>query len=258
MRVSLLTAEASFNEAGGLSGQQVYFGVGAYGTSSDAQRGLGACYLLDVTGVDRPLLVQSINTGSDVDGNQFDLMIGDGGAGAFNTCAGSATSMFPGSYAPWGKQYGGVDNREQCAGLPPYPQVAEPMKAANDSLITMCEASFDKGVRMEGGGNPSIQAVSRVACPSELVNLTQILRSDEPAKDEPLLLQTASHQCNAGSGGDLAWCLTRMMDCRKPSGAVKDNIQDKLVVPGNKLVQPCTNDGYTRIDVQCGCYDCYC
>ena len=34
--------------------------------------------------------------GWDVDGNQFDLQIAAGGAGAFNVCAGSAGSMFSG------------------------------------------------------------------------------------------------------------------------------------------------------------------
>ena len=26
----------------------------------------------------------------------------------------------------------------------------------------------------------------------------------------------------------------------------------------NQVVQPCTQDGYTRVDVKCGCNDCYC
>ena len=69
----------------------------------------------------------------------------------------------------------------------------------------------------------------------------------------------AEHECQADQpGGTTAWCLTRMMDCRKPSGAFKDNVQPSLVAPGQRLVQTCTNDGYTRIDVQCGCTDCYC
>ena len=25
-----------------------------------------------------------------------------------------------------------------------------------------------------------------------------------------------------------------------------------------QVVQPCTGDGYTRVDVKCGCMDCYC
>jgi hypothetical protein len=44
----------------------------------------------------------------------------------------------------------------------------------------------------------------------------------------------------------------------QPSGAFKDNVVGKIATAGRKLVQPCIGDGYTRIDVQCGCADCYC
>ena len=49
------------------------------------------------------------------------------------------------------------------------------------------------------------------------------------------------------------YCLTRMMDCRKPSGAFKDNVMADIMVKGKKLVQTCLSDGYTRLDNQCGC-----
>jgi len=245
--------EESFNKRTGLN---VYFGVGTYGISSDKQRGLGACYRFVVSGLDRDLLVQSINTGSDVDGNQFDLQIGCGGAGAFNSCAGGTTAMFPGDYSNWGHIYGGVDHRTQCQMLPEYPNNPDPMKTAGDSLIALCEYSFDKNVRVDQSGansNPSIQSVSRVQCPEELVFMTQMQRNDDPKTYERGVVE--NHEC--GESGN-AWCLTRMMDCRKPSGAVKDNEVDSLMVAGRKLVQPCTQDGYTRIDVQCGCFDCWC
>merc|ERR1712038_778525 len=97
----------------------------------------------------RPLLVQSINTGSDVAGNQFDLQIGDGGAGAYNTCAGSDGAMYPGTVDPWGHIYGGVDYRKDCAGLPKYPKDSAAMKAAGDDLITLCQYGFDKKVEVK-------------------------------------------------------------------------------------------------------------
>eukprot|EP01065_Artemidia_motanka_P030078 TRINITY_DN360_c0_g1_i2.p1 TRINITY_DN360_c0_g1~~TRINITY_DN360_c0_g1_i2.p1 ORF type:complete len:348 (+),score=92.98 TRINITY_DN360_c0_g1_i2:63-1106(+) len=258
---AMLRAEQSFNKR---AGDNVYFGIGTFGTS-DAQRGLGACFRLKVDTVDREIIAQSVNTGSDVSGNQFDLQVGDGGAGAFNNCAGGAGSMFPGSYDAWGKQYGGVDNREQCAGLPKYPQSAGPMKAAGDDLVSLCQYSFDKKVRGEGGSNPTLLDATRVKCPEELVEMTQIQRNDEPSSHLALAehrlagFPNADVKCQASKpGGGTAYCLTRMMDCRKPSGAFKDNIQSGLVVAGKKLVQTCTQDGYTRIDVQCGCADCYC
>ena len=245
--------EAAFNRRTGLS---VYFGVGTYGTSNDAQRGLGACYRLVVSGLDKDLIVQSINTGSDVDGNQFDLQIGCGGAGAFNACAGGAAAMFAGDYSNWGHIYGGVDHREQCALLPAYPKNSAAMKTAGDNLVTLCQYSFDKKVRVDQSGansNPSIQSVSRVKCPDELVYMTQMQRKDEPNTYSRGTV--GNHKC--GESGN-AWCLTRMMDCRKPSGGFKDNVVDSLMVAGKKLVQPCTADGYTRLDVQCGCFDCWC
>jgi len=253
-------AEESFNNR---TSDKVYFGIGTYGTGSDPQHGLGACYRIKADGLDRPLLVQSINTGSDVAGNQFDLQIGDGGAGAYNTCAGSDSAMYPGGVEPWGRQYGGVDNRADCANLPKYPKKAGPMQAAGDDLITLCQYGFDKKVRIEGGDNPTVQDVQRVKCPNELVNFTWMLRNDEPISYKTGLSMPGfpndDHKCEADiPGHGTAWCLTRMMDCRKPSGAFKDNIQPTLMIQGMKLVQPCASDGYTRYDVQCGCEDCYC
>merc|ERR1711907_799419 len=73
------------------------------------------CVRLTVEGVARDIIAQSINTGSDVSGNQFDLQVGDGGAGLFNACAGGTSpgknSMFSGSKDAWGHQYGGVGNQ---------------------------------------------------------------------------------------------------------------------------------------------------
>jgi hypothetical protein len=258
--VGMRAAETAFNKR---TGDNVRMGVGTYGTSDDPQRGLGACYRLKIQGMDSDLLLQSINTGSDVAGNQFDMQIGDGGAGAFNTCAGGARpgedTMYPGPYdaSTWGKQYGGVDNRAQCSGLPKFPTKDAAMKQSGDDLVTLCEYGFDHGARQEGGGNPSILSLARVKCPAELVDLTQIQRTDDPQGYQEVGVE-ADHECQAASGGSLAWCLTRMMDCRKPSGAFKDNVKADLMADGKRIVQPCFSDGYTRIDVQCGCSDCYC
>jgi len=58
-------AEASFSQR---TGEDVYFGVGTFGTSKDIMRGIGACYRLQIGseggGVGKDLLLQSINTGS--------------------------------------------------------------------------------------------------------------------------------------------------------------------------------------------------
>lgn len=263
-------AEAAFH---GRTGEDVFLGVGTYGTSADPQRGLGACYRLRAEGVAKDIIAQSINTGWDVAGDQFDLQIGAGGAGAFNTCAGGQGSMFPGSRDAWGCQYGGVDSLEACSALPPSPRAAHAMQSAGDSLAELCRYSWAKGVRTSGAGkpagpckyNPTLLSVSRVRCPTELVELTQMQRADEPGTYRALesleanLSATETRECRSyDPGAGTKYCLTRMMDCRKPSGAFKDNVKPELMVPGKRLVQPCLADGYTRIDVQCGCKDCYC
>jgi len=247
-------------------GGDVYFGVGTFGIDSDPQRGLGACYRLKVEGVDKDIIAQSINTGYDVAGNQFDLQMGAGGVGAFNNCAGGSHSMFAGGKEAWGCTYGGVDSRAACAELPSHPQ----SHPSGDSLRQLCEYSWDKKVRVSSAGkaagackyNPTILDVGRVRCPSALVELTQMQRNDEPSgyhgvpgfpnKDKQCLsYDPAANDYQPAKVS--AYCLTRMMDCRKPSGGWTSNVKAELMVPGKRVVQPCTGDGYTRIDVQCGC-----
>lgn len=240
------------------TGADVFFGVGSFG-SDDQQKGLGTCVRLVVDGMEKDVIAQSINTGSDVSGNQFDLQVGDGGAGLFNACAGGSSpgvdSMFAGSKDVWGKQYGGVDNREDCSNLPLHPAMDGAMKAAGDDLVSLCEFSFDHGARGQGGRNPSILSIGRVQCPEELVFMTQMQRSDDPVGFTPVSPMQAEHECEADVPNmPLDWCLTRMMDCRKPSGAWRSAVKPELMVSGKKLVQTCTSDGYTRIDNQCGCF----
>ena len=95
--------------------------------------------------------------------------------------------------------------------------------------------------------------------------MTWVQRADEPAgyaaapasrlPGFPAVNKTCRSEV---SGAGTAYCLTRMMDCRKPSGGFKDNIKAELMVPGRRVVQTCTADGYTRQNVQCGCSGCYC
>lgn len=243
------------------SGQDVYLGVGSYGTFGTPMNGLGACFKIKASGVAKELILQSINSGHDVSSGQFDIQVGNGGAGKFNTCAGGSqpghNTMFSGGYnsGTWGKNYGGADHRSQCKNLPKYPANSAAMKASGDDLVSLCEASFDHKVRFEGGGNPRITHIGRVKCPKELVELTQMERKDEPSSYD---VQTAIELSTTANSTGVSGSLTRMMDCRKPSASIKDNIRPELMKTGKKIVQTCTSDGYTRFDVQCGCFDCYC
>jgi len=255
--LTMKKAEAAFAAN---TSDPVYFGVGSFG-SSDQMKGLGACYRIKVQGVDRDLIVQAINTGGDVQGNQFDLQVGDGGFGANNKCAGSSGSMYPGGTAAWGDMYGGVKTKAECSGLPLYPTDPAPMKAAGDDLVSLCEYSFDKGVRKETDpSNPTMMDLARVKCPPALIELTQLERKDDPDKyTGPSMpgFPNNGTMCQS-QPWDLSYCLTRMMDCCKPSAGWINNVVEDLVVATKKVVQFCTQDGYTRIDVQCGCFDCDC
>lgn len=185
------------------------------------------CVKMQVEGVDREIVAQSLNIGFDVSPNQFDLQMGAGGTGAYNTCAGADGAMFPGKKDVWGAQYGGVGSKADCSNLPRHPRDSKAMQAAGDDLVKLCEYSFEKGVRgsaSSGSTNPSLLSIARVACPAELVNLTQLRRTDDPpetaAKEMTERRLTAAHKCSTGTTAmDLSWCLTRMMDCRKPSGS---------------------------------------
>merc|ERR1712059_109980 len=97
------------------TGEDVWFGVGTFGTQDDAMQGLGACYRMVIREtncldrmagreLEKHVIAQSVNTGHDVSNIQFDLQIGNGGTGAFNNCAGSSWSMFPGPFdeSTWG------------------------------------------------------------------------------------------------------------------------------------------------------------
>jgi len=279
--------EEMFNSRvfGGDSSKHVWFGVGTFGTEDDVMRGLGNCYRMRVRDtecgdinsgelLERDIIAQAINTGSDVSNVQFDLQIGNGGTGAFNNCAGKSWSMFPGEFTTdiWGAVYGGCDYRDSsegspsCDNLPPLPQDGLNMEMAEDNLIDLCKYSFDKRVR-KGPQNPTIVDMARVECPVELVEMTQIKRKDDPSTYEieeanrPPAYQNGAEiepcHCSCGSS-DCKYCLTRMMDCRKPSAGFIDNLKPELMEDGLAVVQPCTGDGYTRVDVKCGCMDCYC
>jgi len=277
--------EEKFNER---TDDNVWFGVGTFGTSEDPIQGLGNCYRLSVvdticggdpnagTPLERNIIAQAVNTGSDVANIQFDLQVGNGGTGAYNSCAGGPSSMFPGPFSEdiWGHVYGGCDYRDEsegspsCDSLPPYPQDPTMMAANGDNLVDLCKYSFDKRVRL-GAVNPTIVDMARVECPAELVHMTQLQRSDNPATfliEEPN--RPAEYQngaptlepcyCSCHDNSGCKFCLTRMMDCRKPSSGYTNNMDTTLSPDAMKVIQPCAQDGYTRIDVKCGCDDCNC
>lgn len=106
------------------------------------------------------MVVQSVNTGGDLSGNQFDLQIPGGGTGIFDGC----TAEFGSS---WGAQYGGVSNRSQCSTLPAKLQAG-------------CEWRFDW---FRNSDNPT-HTFTQVACPAELTDVTGCVRDDDASFPE--------------------------------------------------------------------------
>jgi len=242
----------------------VYFGVGSFGNEKDKKTNLGRCIRLKVEGIDRDLIVQNVNSGGDVNDTQFDLQQGDGGFGIFNTCANNPDSkttysMYPGTTNDWGNVYGGWNNSEDCKKLPKYPKLyGENPPEDIDNLQMLCQSSFEKKVRLEGGGNPTIIKADFVSCPIELTQVTGMIPIPEKEVIGNIFDNTTDPTKKCGAGNDNSYCLTRMMDCRKPSAAFIDNVNTDNFYSGAKIVQPCGQDGYNRIDNRCGCKNCNC
>jgi len=209
------------------TGNNVYLGVGSYG--NDNTRG-GKCYRISARGIEKDLIVQSVNLGGDVADNNFDLQTGDGGFGLFDACVIDGTKMpqFGGTGAPWGEQYGGWSQLSGCDLLPPYPLCGY----AADSMQDLCKWSFANGFRV----NARINKICEVMCPIELYTATGLRRSDETNP-------TYSCMATLASGG----MLTRMMDCSSPYFARANNVGGSTY-SGFESVVPCRRDGYTRIN----------
>ena len=192
------------------TGQNVYFGVGSYG--NDNKRA-GRCYRITTDSVDRDLIVQVVNQGSDVADGNFDLMQADGGFGIFDACSSSSVPQYSSVSTAWGDIYGGWSSSAGCKNLPQYPQCgSHPV----DDLQQMCLWSFRKGLRKEiGDSNPKILQMCEISCPDQLYEATGLHRSDE---------STTSFTCDGSTNITSGGILTRMMDCAKPSYAWAYNV----------------------------------
>jgi hypothetical protein len=90
--------EASFYSE---TGQSVYFAVGSYGSNPS---GGGLCYRISSNSIDRDIILQVVNYGTDVPLGNFDVQISDGGFGIYNACTQESTTMpqFDGPASLWG------------------------------------------------------------------------------------------------------------------------------------------------------------
>lgn len=251
--------QAAFAARGG---PQVLFGIGSF-ESSDVH--LGKCFLMDVEGVELPLLAQVINTGGDVRPGHFDLQQAAGGVGLCNAispdgvfpdgsrASDSASPLFAGNSIPdgtWGPTaYGGFQDISGCDAIPAYPNGphsdgGSAMRYAGEKdLRVLCREAYALGLRRSSGVNPTISDVRRVRCPAELYEYTGVRRSDEPAG----CTDTAPAACpQEAAFSGVVGKLTRMFDACKPSAAWNGNVPS--ADPAYPHVIGCAPDGITRLD----------
>ncbi|KAG8930067.1 hypothetical protein FRC02_004671 [Tulasnella sp. 418] len=153
-----------------------------------------SCYELTFTSgpvAGKQMIVQATNTGGDVGGSQFDIMIPGGGVGAFPS---GCTNQY-GSISGWGATYGGVSSRSQCDSLP-------------SALRVGCQWRFDWFM---GADNPNV-TWRKVACPSAITGITGCIRSDDGTAPPPSSVTPTSSTSNAGTttttasgSGQTAW-----------------------------------------------------
>ncbi|KAH1027246.1 hypothetical protein HUJ05_000796 [Dendroctonus ponderosae] len=63
----------------------------------------------------KTMIVQNVNTGSDLGENQFDVQIPGGGVGIFTL---GCSTQWNSSTTGWGAQYGGISSDDDCDELP--------------------------------------------------------------------------------------------------------------------------------------------
>lgn len=216
---AMLTAAAAY-------AAETHFVVGSYGPSSN----LGKCYEFTKDNSGWTFVGQAINEGDDVNVGQFDIQTGAGGFGKFNACTqgpsdcpsgdkaadGSCPSMFPAD-SFFGMQFGGVQTQAECTQAPA-------------AVATLCDRAF-----AWDGRNGNINAIKRIACPQELVNITGLRLADDSNFSDP-------------ESSDDGYATTTM-DCCKPSAGFplnRDGSAKFDTDPSYPAVRLCRADGITR------------
>lgn len=145
------------------------YGFVAYGSGQEKETNC-ACYEADFKQTDldgkplhvQKLIMQVINTGDDVERQNFDLAIPGGGLGAFQQ---GCPKQWSTSVDSWGKIYGGLENVDQCSNLP-------------KALQSGCQFRFK-----EWGNNPELlSAPKRVTCPKGLIDRSGCQRKDDASQ----------------------------------------------------------------------------
>ncbi|KAF2789279.1 carbohydrate-binding module family 1 protein [Melanomma pulvis-pyrius CBS 109.77] len=125
-----------------------------------------SCYQLSFTSGPvngKKMIVQVVNSGTDLGNDQFDLAIPGGGQGNTQGC-----SVEWGKPDIWGAPYGGVAHREDCDAFP-------------DALKGGCYWRFDW---FRNSDNPTV-TWEKVTCPEALSYVSGCRRNDDPLSGNP-------------------------------------------------------------------------
>jgi hypothetical protein len=213
------------------------------GSSSDLE--CGKCYqikLLEAENTDRlprkQLIIQIINSGYDVNRNQFDLFMAGGGFGYYTACNVDCHSMYclggpcsdymyKSQFDDWlklkGKStplcYSGnnynldLSNHtlvyELCMNL-----VKDITRVMDNMTIDSCYRSYVENYHQNFVKTNYVQ----VQCPEGLYRLTGLRRQDDLKYSLPHPSNQLTEKCE-GNSQENRFCITTMQDCCKPSCA---------------------------------------
>jgi len=251
---ALIDAEKKYKER---TGENVYMGFGALSLDKQNDTKLGFCYKATIQNGDAPILFQNIESGSDVDINQIDLILAGGGCGLTNACANGKECLacvYNATPSSFGDPNAGILNKSDCKNLPPWPSQATDAQKniPANNLQTLCELSFDRKVK----NNPSIISLEQVPCPNELTDISQMKPKPDKDVSAPVTIWTGGKcQQNEKTNGN-QYCLTTNQDCTSPTATLfnSDKVNHDDFQDGFKVLKACSQDSFTRINQQYSCY----
>jgi len=246
-----------------------WFEYAVAGSGND-DRQCGMCFqvqLLDAEREWRPdfksLIIQVVNSGFDVTEHQFDIFMGGGGFGYFTACNADCTDrhcqggpchegMYQGTtfqnwvnaeyYDPNLCYSGGIKWLDQmkndsqmhhlCLGLTGKKYDSIGMKSTVDSCYRTNVQLYHQ--------NFVSSRLSRVQCPSSLVEITGLRRMDDRNYPKPNRIMVLMESCN-GDRSNGRYCITTMQDCCKMSCSWNGKVESEMVYPS---VYTCDRDGF--------------
>lgn len=138
--------------------------------------------------------------------------------------------MFAEEASAFGREFGGIQTVEACSRAPKFPIRGQP-PVGEPSLRGLCRRSFLQGAR-----NGDITKIERIACPSQLYQLTGLRLADD----------STFTKREKGFNG----YTTTTMDCCKPAAGfafLADGSPRYQADPRYPFVRACRSDGYTRV-----------